>query len=75
MKFELRFETGEGFSQRLLGDRAFQAEEIARTKIMTHVHLWCGRPGTAEWGEGRGRDEVREVTGQRTHHGGPFRSL
>lgn len=60
MKFELRFETGEGFSQRLLGDRVFQAEETARTKITTHVHPWCGGVGMAEKREGRA-EEVREV--------------
>lgn len=75
MKFELRFETGEGLSQRLLGYRVFQEEETARTKITTHVHPWCERAGTAEWREGRVCDEVREVTGQRTNHVRPCRSL
>lgn len=48
MTFELRSETDEGFSQRLLRDRVFQAEETAKTKIMTPIYPWGEVAGMAE---------------------------
>ena len=49
MTFDLRLETGEGFSQRLLGaECSKQRKQAARTNMTMHVHPWCEEPATEE---------------------------